>query len=404
MRRIHSSGADENASYAISGAPSVSSMSHNSPATPHTNYEVEYDDTKHIYGYPPAYHQPLHEVFPDPQNYQQMAYQPQQPMRMGGQIPSRPMHMANRLHAAQQDHLRTNSPVTSNPRDKSPFRQDSPYNASVQRVQQPVPTLHKTRTSISPKELELNQHDVEDDGQPPLFADEQQSIFSNRRHGSSMSQFYAPNFSNEPSVQIPQQYPFVRQQSRQERSHSSLNEPTPDFPAHLTSMESTMEEGPSEPSSQQALVRSIQQQPSQCAERPADTKSDAGTFSCTYHGCVLRFDTPQKLQKHKREGHRQMSPTSSAATSLALRNSQAGPHKCERTNPSTGKPCNSIFSRPYDLTRHEDTIHNGRKQKVRCHLCTEEKTFSRNDALTRHMRVVHPDTQWPGKQKRRAPK
>jgi uncharacterized Zn-finger protein len=85
----------------------------------------------------------------------------------------------------------------------------------------------------------------------------------------------------------------------------------------------------------------------------------------------------------------------------SLRNSQAGPHKCERINPSTGKPCNSIFSRPYDLTRHEDTIHNARKLKVRCHLCTEEKTFSRNDALTRHMRVVHPEVDWPGKQRRR---
>jgi len=107
------------------------------------------------------------------------------------------------------------------------------------------------------------------------------------------------------------------------------------------------------------------------------------------------------LQKHKREGHRQISPSSGSAQALSLRNSQAGPHKCERINPSTGKPCNSVFSRPYDLTRHEDTIHNARKQKVRCHLCTEEKTFSRNDALTRHMRVVHPDVDWPGKTRRK---
>jgi uncharacterized Zn-finger protein len=82
-------------------------------------------------------------------------------------------------------------------------------------------------------------------------------------------------------------------------------------------------------------------------------------------------------------------------TSAALmRNSQAGPHKCDRINPSTGKPCNTVFSRPYDLTRHEDTIHNARKQKVRCHLCTEDKSFSRNDALTRHMRVVHPEVEF----------
>ncbi len=74
---------------------------------------------------------------------------------------------------------------------------------------------------------------------------------------------------------------------------------------------------------------------------------------------------------------------------LAMRNTEAGPHRCDRINPSTGKPCNSIFARPYDLTRHEDTIHNARKQKVRCALCVEEKTFSRNDALTRHMVRIH---------------
>ncbi len=38
-----------------------------------------------------------------------------------------------------------------------------------------------------------------------------------------------------------------------------------------------------------------------------------------------------------------------------------------------------------------------RKQKVRCNLCTEEKTFSSADALTRHYRVCHPDTEFPGK-------
>jgi len=151
-------------------------------------------------------------------------------------------------------------------------------------------------------------------------------------------------------------------------------------------------------------------------KKPVGSSADSGTYTCTYHGCTLRFETPTKLQKHKREGHRQSAPligsvganrsgstdSGSGMTSAALlRNSQAGPHKCDRINPTTGKPCNTIFSRPYDLTRHEDTIHNARKQKVRCHLCTEEKTFSRNDALTRHMRVVHPEVDFPGKIRRR---
>ena len=76
-------------------------------------------------------------------------------------------------------------------------------------------------------------------------------------------------------------------------------------------------------------------------------------------------------------------------------------HRCEKINPSTGKPCNTVFSRAYDLTRHEDTLHSSRKQKARCHICTEEKTFSRRDALTRHMRVVHPDVDFPGKERMR---
>jgi uncharacterized Zn-finger protein len=85
---------------------------------------------------------------------------------------------------------------------------------------------------------------------------------------------------------------------------------------------------------------------------------------------------------------------------LMERNSQAGPHKCERINPGTGKPCNATFSRPYDLTRHEDTIHNIRKKKFHCALCQEKPTFSRGDALTRHMRVVHPKVDFPGKDRR----
>lgn len=149
-------------------------------------------------------------------------------------------------------------------------------------------------------------------------------------------------------------------------------------------------------------------------QKPAKVSANTGTYTCTYHGCTLRFDTPARLQRHKREGHRSSSAAAVAAstlsglgchgmTSLAHRNSQAGPHKCERINPSTGKPCNTVFSRPYDLTRHEDTIHNTQKQKVHCPICEDEKSFSRNDALTRHMRVVHPEYVDTTSRRRRGP-
>jgi hypothetical protein len=243
------------------------------------------------------------------------------------------------------------------------------------------------------------------------------------------------NFNISPSMQGQGQLqpPFQATQYQQANTNmnasyptTSLTEPTPDFPAHLTSMESSMSDGNPGPSSQEGPSVSIQ--------RPDDTRANTGTYTCTYHGCTQRFESQPALQRHKRDFHRSqaqnnrdsgpesgansVSPSSPGArstespvpsdvdesgmTSAALlaRNSQAGPHKCSRINPSTGKPCNTVFSRPYDLTRHEDTIHNNRKMKVRCPHCREEKTFSRNDALTRHMRVVHPEADSYGKRGR----
>jgi hypothetical protein len=285
-----------------------------------------------------------------------------------------------------------------------------------------------TPKTISPKDVDLVYHESEEDANTPLFPPQQQSSqhlpvnfrqpqelleiddsVSHRSYGSmatsrreststySASSQATPQQSNfnfiPPAVpgsarQIPQQYPFVPQARRQP---SNLSNVTEEFSATLVSMESSSSEYAPESSD---------------IKKPTATTADTGTYTCTYHGCTLRFDTPAKLQRHKREGHRNSAAVISGGeeggmTSAAQRNSQAGPHKCERINPSTGKPCNTIFSRPYDLTRHEDTIHNARKQKVHCPYCTEEKTFSRNDALTRHLRVVHPDQVDSSKNRRR---
>ena len=222
-----------------------------------------------------------------------------------------------------------------------------------------------------------------------------------------------------PSVPaIPQQYPFISESRRQSSSMRSGSDQVPEFPASLTSMESTRSETGqpekvkiiSEADQSHRSPPSSQEGP---VSRPADTTASSGTYTCTYPDCHARFDAAAKLQKHRRDFHRASSqyastpttPTSAthnaqAAANNVSRNNAPGPHKCEKVNPQTGKPCNTAFSRSYDLTRHEDTIHNNRKQKVRCHLCTEDKTFSRSDALTRHMRVVHPDVDFPGKSRR----
>lgn len=74
-------------------------------------------------------------------------------------------------------------------------------------------------------------------------------------------------------------------------------------------------------------------------------------------------------------------------------------HQCDLVNPSTGQPCNKQFSRPYDLIRHQETIHASKKKIFRCVICEGRlnggagngklKTFSRGDALSRHIKVKH---------------
>lgn len=238
-------------------------------------------------------------------------------------------------------------------------------------------------TTISPQDSLLEFREQEGDTNFPLFPPQDGhfggSGFTNSiAHATqglehSIISHDSSCFQYMPHPSVPQHYPFV--------ADTSASAPMTDIPTHAYS---------NVPSPQ----------------KPSGANADGGTYTCTYHGCTLRFETPALLQKHKREGHRQVhglvgSRRADGNRTAAILNSQAGPHKCERINPSTGKPCNTVFSRPYDLTRHEDTIHNAKKQKVRCNLCTEEKTFSRADALTRHYRVCHPEVEFPGKHRKR---
>ncbi|KAI1764348.1 hypothetical protein GGR53DRAFT_520412 [Hypoxylon sp. FL1150] len=356
---------------------------------------------------------------------------------------------AQRLQAANSQRLSAvQSPVSNTSRDdQSPFRHGSPYasvlndfpqvamdqgrlrsarqihqqqkaereaNEFQQQLARNASQQQGTPNTISPKDAMLDFNESDEGSSMPLFpahetnnfhldptANDGNSVASRAisQHSSpsyqSMSVASTPlqssfNFSMPSNIQITQQYPFMSH--RQQQTQQQRSTPTTSSYSRVSSADASNSDGSDVPS-----------------QKPAGANADGGTYTCTYHGCTLRFETPALLQKHKREGHRQAnalnhvraSPTVSNGLPGSVLNSQAGPHKCERINPSTGKPCNTIFSRPYDLTRHEDTIHNARKQKVRCDLCTEEKTFSRADALTRHYRVCHPDIDFPGKHRRR---
>ncbi|TDZ28221.1 Transcriptional regulator RPN4 [Colletotrichum spinosum] len=341
-----------------------------------------------------------------------------------------------RLNAANNQHLSAaQSPVSSDSRDRSPFRQGSPlapivapdfgaglsvpglrfnsahhcreqkkakHDAQLVGQQMSLKSESETPKTISPKDAMLELHDADVDNSFSLFPSQDSLEFpdtakapTSRNLSSTFSRSAFPRGGAFPylitqspgGVQVPQQYPFIAQSRPQPQQDSR--------PGSVESSSGVSDETLHHP---QGLSMT----------KPAGAAADSGTYTCTYHGCTLRFETPALLQKHKREGHRQAQSLggsgrvdSGVPSPTMLLNSQAGPHRCDRINPSTGKSCNTIFSRPYDLTRHEDTIHNARKQKVRCDLCTEEKTFSRADALTRHYRVCHPDVDFPGKHRRR---
>jgi hypothetical protein len=374
---------------------------------------------------------------------------------------------------------RTGSPSSAISRERSPFRDGSPlaptddWNAAhavgtaagmrqhqkeaaeQAEYAQHIPQLQREPTkTISPKDAMLEYSEPE---QPSLFQDNipagyrqhtgntetwqngfvsQPGSFGNLVATGASSQMQpfrqaSADTSNEANFSYMSLPPSNQQEQTSQiqttpfhnnsyaMSKMNYADTNPEFPAQLTSMESSISEGGPPASSQESF------NPTSAPQRPSDTRANTGTYTCTYHGCSQRFESHASLQKHKKDFHRSQqrentsdentgsttSPRSTespvpsgpgmSSAAIQARNSQAGPHKCTRINPSTNKPCNTIFSRPYDLTRHEETIHNNRKQKVRCPMCREEKTFSRNDALTRHMRVVHPEVETFGKRSRR---
>jgi protein RPN4 len=367
---------------------------------------------------------------------------------------------AQRLQAANSQHLSAGhqTPLTMPAREKSPFRQGSPLapvpsqrfgpdaahrgfsrltTASAVREHQkaesdaralqqqmhPTPEDEAPKT-ISPKDVDLVYQESDEDAQTPLFPpahppraspgyhhpppaaalvkEETEDTASLQSYGSMVTSRRESSSAYSTTSQAP---PYHFPTSASVRPLTQFF-PVVSPPARAAPPDSA--EFPASVHTQASSSSDAQPEHADRITKPAGTSAETGTYTCTYHGCTLRFETPAKLQRHKREGHRNSTMLGSGAdhegmtsAGAAKAASQAGPHKCERINPSSGKPCNTIFSRPYDLTRHEDTIHNARKQKSRCPYCTEEKTFSRYDALTRHYRVCHPHVQLPGKHRKR---
>jgi hypothetical protein len=222
-----------------------------------------------------------------------------------------------RLNAANSQHLSARqSPVMSaGSRERSPFRTSSPlagtlhdFSApsssargmpfnSAQLVGENKQLQHESRlqhhmaggrapetpSTISPKDAILDFPESEDNRNFPLFTSEghdfadqfTKAMMPQPVHGipashDSQVAYLNTNMPSVSGLQVPQQYPFVAQSPS-------------DTPPRLSS-------GPSSTGSNGSTPIRL--------GRPVSTSADGGTYTCTYHGCTLRFETPALLEKH----------------------------------------------------------------------------------------------------------
>ncbi|KAL8697809.1 MAG: hypothetical protein Q9224_002136 [Gallowayella concinna] len=328
--------------------------------------------------------------------------------RFSHSTPSSPARLNSAAHLREQQKAESDARVLAEhqpkasdfatPRTISPKEVALDYNEAEEDAKMPLLKQDKRENQLSTfasTTPNLSQSDVEDNTSERSYS----SMAPRRQRGSHLAASTASGQSGSTftfmppsvpgSIQMPQQYPINSQLlRRQSSSLRSTTDQAPEFPAQLITMESSK----SETTQSDNLARpdftssaeSTQRSPSSPGlQRPSDMTAATGSYACTLPDCAARFENAAKLQKHRREAHRNSPPrptavapstssttptsatTPTASSSSASRNQQAGPHKCERINPSTGKPCMTIFSRSYDLTRHEDTIHSSRKAKVR---------------------------------------
>lgn len=344
---------------------------------------------------------------------------------------------------AQKQHVLGTTPAL--PRDHSPFRADSEYHpahgaqftiptspsrssallavgfpiaraqqeqeasAGIERtalqsqMQDEYNTLGEAPKTISPKDAYLEYREPSQEGiKGSLFSQEDEYSQNGSVHSGSYKSSVHDDDEDAQSYGFKREESFGSMATSRRESDASMNFSGPMFSPGssqqftplgfrygYSEMSNRQSEETSDPTPQQPVEDEgdYDYQPTNSPlSKPSESNANRGGYTCTVPGCTQRFPTTNKMAKHRREAHRQTTPGSRGDG--VARSHHPGPHRCTRTNPTTNKPCNTIFSRPYDLTRHEDTIHNTHREKVRCEICNDEKTFSRQDALTRHKKVI----------------
>ncbi|EER42269.1 C2H2 transcription factor [Histoplasma capsulatum H143] len=287
--------------------------------------------------------------------------------------------ITDRIQAAHQGHIsdQSQSRSTSAARHRSPWRDNSPFlheqaafNDAQMSQSQPFPDqlnlaaqqqsnmlmgpAQPEPKTISPKDALLEYNESPDDANMSLFPSQPEASQYRVSPMGNSATFHIPHMEqyanqyDQHKNNMPQQFGYIHQQQiplqlsgQQQHQHqpqpsqpqqrqqarrahppqgqreNNLVHHTPEFPRQLPSMDSTSSDTNTSASNRSPLRAAPTSNPTgEPAKRPDDTSSDGGTYSCTYHGCILRFETPAKLQKHKREAHRQTTPGSHAMSTL----------------------------------------------------------------------------------------
>jgi rubredoxin len=262
---------------------------------------------------------------------------------------------------------------------------------SVRRLQVP------NRTTVSPREAFLDYPDGADFREKTLFSTSG-SPYSQTQEGQDVSQRQGSESSqsnDEYNVsdtlqenQIPVSAVAAFPVTELHANTTSMSVPVS---SRSTSASTPFSGAPSGDMSESDVSSDSEYDPSTTSARRTSRSSGrsgqlAKSFACAE--CGKRFDKSQPLQVHRRNSHGK----GSGPPSLNQGKFSNTSHRCDWIDPSTGKMCNTVFSRPYDLIRHYETKHSAKRQEFICPHCEDKKSFSRSDALRRHLRVKHPSS------------
>lgn len=210
-------------------------------------------------------------------------------------------------------------------------------------------------------------------------------------------------------VKNPLNYPHQQFQAQQEESHRNEEQLIKKQEFEEQQKQQQLQQQPQQDQNLPIIKKENDEDVTQDLESDIDRMSlDSSDDEYSSNSSVIEEDSytpsfktqlqtpPKELKpKQKRSSSTSIPSTSPQTTTINNNNNFNNNHQCQLINPSTNQPCLKQFSRPYDLIRHQETIHASRKKIFRCVVCNKlegglsNKTFSRGDALSRHIRVKH---------------